>query len=359
MKVFHCTHCRHLVFFENTRCVSCSHVLAFVPELMSMAAMVPLTDGRWRIAGRGSGRRRYHLCRNYSAENVCNWALAAEEPQALCESCRLTQVIPNLGVEGNRDAWFKLEAAKRRLLYSLKQLHCPIESRAQDPGGGLAYRFLSDADADSPVLTGHGDGIVTVNIAEADDAERERRRLQLGEPYRTLLGHFRHEVGHYYWDRLVRRGERLESFRQLFGDERADYGAALKRHYDQGGPAADWRQYYVSAYAASHPWEDWAESWAHYLHMSDMLETAAECGLSLTPRNRDEPVLLRPRSGTGEPFERLIASWFPLTYVLNNLNRSMGLADGYPFVLSTPAIAKLRFVHDIIAGAQAAAAATA
>jgi hypothetical protein len=351
MKVFHCSHCRQLVFFENTQCVNCGHTLAFVPELSAMAAMAPLADGRWRIAGRGGGRGRYRPCANYRTEIICNWVVPATDPQSLCVSCRLTQVIPNLTIEGNREAWFKLESAKRRLIYSLMQLRCPIESRAQDPEHGLAYEFLSDTAADSPVMTGHAHGVVTVNVAEADDAERERRRQQLGEPYRTLLGHFRHEVGHYYWERLVRRGDRLEQFRSLFGDERADYAQALQQHYQQG-PPTDWAQRFVSAYAASHPWEDWAESWAHYLHMSDMLETAAECGLSLTPRSRDEPVLLRARSGTSEPFERLISSWFPLTYILNNLNRSMGLADGYPFVLSTPVIAKLRFVHDIIVGAK-------
>ena len=276
--------------------------------------------------------------------------MPAEDPQPLCESCRLTQVIPNLTVNGNRGAWFKLEAAKRRLIYSLRQLHVPIESRLDNPEHGLSYEFLSDADSKTPVLTGHAHGVITVNITEADDAERERRRLEMGEPYRTLLGHFRHEIGHYYWERLIHHSSRIEQFRALFGDERADYAAALKAHY-HGGPPADWEQRFVSAYAASHPWEDWAESWAHYLHMTDMLETAADCGLSLTPQRRDEPTLLRARSGTEAPFERLVADWIPLTYLLNNLNRSMGLVDGYPFVLTAPAIAKLRFVHDIIVGA--------
>jgi hypothetical protein len=348
MKVFHCSHCRHVVFFENTHCVNCGHTLAYVPNLSAVVAMEPLADGLWRMPVRAPARRRYRLCQNYAQENICNWAVAAEDPQRLCESCRLTQVIPNLAIDGNREAWFKLEAAKRRLIYSLMQLGCPIETRLDNPAGGLAYEFLSDADAESPVLTGHAHGVVTVNIAEADDAERERRRLQMGEPYRTLLGHFRHEVGHYYWERLVHHNSsRLEQFRSLFGDERAHYAAALHAYY-QNGPPVNWAQSFVSAYASSHPWEDWAESWAHYLHMSDMLETAADCGLSLIPRRRDEPVLLRTRSGTEQPFERLIASWFPLTYILNNLNRSMGLADGYPFVLSMPAIDKLRYVHDVI-----------
>jgi hypothetical protein len=339
------------VFFENTRCINCGHSLAYVPELARMAALEPAGTELWRVPARSLARHRYRLCDNYSRENVCNWAMPADDPQRLCESCRLTRLLPDLSVPGNREAWFRLETAKRRMLYTLMQLRCPIESRAEDARQGLVYEFRSDSAGS--VLTGHASGVITLNIAEADDAERERRRLQLHEPYRTLLGHFRHEVGHYYWQRLIDNSPRLESFRGVFGDERADYAAALKRHYEQG-PPGDWQQRFVSAYATAHPWEDWAESWAHYLHMTDMLETAAACGLSLRPSRRDEPALARARSGTDEPFEWLIGSWFPLTYILNNLNRSMGLADGYPFVLSTPAIAKLRFVHDTIIATQIA-----
>lgn len=330
------------MFFENTQCVSCGYQLGFVPDLTLMAAGQPHVDGQWRTELPEASRRRFRACRNYSEQNVCNWLVPDEDPQPFCESCRLTRVIPNLARPGNHAAWFKLEAAKRRLLYSLRQLHCPIEK--------ISYHFLSDEYAAEPVLTGHARGVITVNIAEADDAERERRRQQMREPYRTLLGHFRHEIGHYYWERLISSSARLEPFRALFGDERADYAAALQVHYEQG-PPPDWAQRFVSSYAAAHPWEDWAESWAHYLHMTDMLDTAADCGLSLSPEQRDEPTLARASSGPSKPFERLIADWFPLTYLLNNLNRSMGLADGYPFVLSTPAIAKLRFVHDTIAGA--------
>jgi len=109
----------------------------------------------------------------------------------------------------------------------------------------------------------------------------------------------------------------------------------------------------VSAYASAHPWEDWAETWAHYLHMIDTLETAATCGVSLKPNRRDEPALARvPEAVTANSsFDGLLASWFPVTYLLNNLNRGMGLADAYPFVLAPPAIEKLRFVHDLVADA--------
>jgi hypothetical protein len=227
-----------------------------------------------------------------------------------------------------------------------------VQNKTDDPEHGLAYKFLADLDTPgaAPVLTGHANGVITLNVAEADDVERERQRLQLHEPYRTLLGHFRHEVGHYYWDLLIKDTPWIDTFRALFGNERQDYAQALQDHYNQG-PPQDWQQQFVSAYASAHPWEDWAETWAHYLHMTDTLETAAACGLSLRPQRSDEPTLKTapaPDSLYARSFDQLIDNWFPLTYVLNNLNRGLGLPDGYPFVLSTPAIDKLRFVHDTI-----------
>jgi len=166
-----------------------------------------------------------------------------------------------------------------------------------------------------------------------------------------LLGHLRHEIGHYYWTRLIEGSGRHEQFREVFGDEREDYTSALQRHYQQG-PSPEWPQQFVSAYASAHPWEDWAETWAHYLHMVDTLETAAACGVSLRPRRRDEPALAHVPAeeiAAEASFDRLMTSWFPVTYLLNTLNRGLGLADAYPFVLSAPAIEKLRFVHDTIA----------
>jgi hypothetical protein len=170
------------------------------------------------------------------------------------------------------------------------------------------------------------------------------------EPYRTILGHFRHEIGHYYWDRLIKESPRQAGFRTLFGDEQEDYNAALKRHHEQG-PSADWANSFVSAYASAHPWEDWAESWAHYMHITDTLETAVACGLSLRPKRSDEPAMKPNINVVGKrtpAFEQIIERWFPLTYVLNNLNRGMGLADAYPFVLPPPALEKLRFIHQVI-----------
>ena len=212
---------------------------------------------------------------------------------------------------------------------------------------GLAFEFRAEAPGEA-VLTGHANGLITINIAEADDAIREQRRANLQEAYRTLLGHFRHESGHYYWDRLVSNSGHIDAFRALFGDERQDYSATLQRHYHQGAPG-NWQANFISAYASSHPWEDWAESWAHYLHMIDVAETAVSCGLTLRPRHPNDPLLEPdPKLLRCRQFEPVMDAWFAVTYVLNNLNRSLGQQDAYPFVLSDPAIDKLRFVHRVI-----------
>lgn len=358
MKVFRCDHCRQLVFFENVRCVACGHALAFLPDLGVVGSLDPAAGGTFTTPI-ARAATPYRLCANYVGNDVCNWAVPAADPDPLCRACRLTRVIPDLDPPGNREKWYKVEVAKRRLLYTLMALKLPTATKDEDAAGGLAFEFKADpADPAAPrVLTGHADGVITLNIAEADDAERERVRAHFGEPYRTLVGHFRHESGHYYWDRLVKDSPRLDAFRAAFGDERADYGEALKAHHSTG-PAADWRDRFVTAYASVHPWEDWAETWAHYLHMVDSLETAAACGVRLRPPRAGDPALRTipdPVDDEFEPFDELMASWYPLTYLLNNLNRGLGLPDGYPFVLSTPAVEKLRFVHETIWAARGAA----
>jgi len=354
MKIFHCDHCGHLLFFENTECVSCRHRVAYLPDLRLVGSLDPDGTDKWRSPLARAAEGGYRLCQNYAVEAVCNWAVPAADDNPLCASCRTTRVIPNLADPANRAAWYRLEAAKRRLLFTLIELGVPIPNRLDDPERGLTFEFLGDADRDAPVMTGHADGVITVNIAEADDAERERRRTAMYEPYRTLLGHMRHESGHYYWDRLIAATIEIDEFRSLFGDERADYAAALSAYYDNGAPA-DWQERFVSMYATAHPWEDFAETWAQYLHMVDTLETAAACGLSLTPRRRDEPTaatIPEPVSPQPAAFSALIESWFPLTYVLNNLNRGLGHPDAYPFVLSPSAVAKLKFVDDVVGRAK-------
>ncbi len=343
--------CGRPVFFRNTLCMACQSPLGYLP---SRLALLPLTPGsgpgRWRVAGDASEYRR---CANVETPAGCNWLLGADEAQTLCVACRLNRTIPDLADADNQRYWAAIEVAKRRLVSQLLALGLPVRSRlAEDPERGLMFDFLRSAADGKRVLTGHASGLITLNVEEADDARREKIRHELREPYRTLLGHFRHEVGHYYWDRLVGSSRWLDPFRTLFGDERADYAAALKANYDHG-PPADWATRYISSYASTHPWEDWAETWAHYLHVVDSLGTALSFGLDAEDLEADlEPFtpadLYAPDAPDAVRFLSMLNGWIEMTMVLNELARSMGQQDFYPFVMSRPVVAKLQFVHIVV-----------
>jgi hypothetical protein len=353
MKTFHCNRCQQHVFFENVKCESCAALLGYDPALSEVSAFEPDADGLWRSLHPDAHGSLFKQCGNYALENVCNWMIPADSPETLCDACQLTHTIPSLAQPENRVYWYRLETAKRRLLYTLSALGLKVETRKQNPTGGLQFDFMEDEGPGKKVITGHDNGLITMNIAEADDAYRERTREAMGEPYRTLLGHFRHEIGHYYFDQLITGSQWEEPFRALFGDERADYGVAMQTHYDNGAPA-DWAEAHVSAYATMHPWEDWAETWAHYLHIIDTVDTAAACGLELNPEGDNEPTLTDTVPLENETFSGLMRRWFPLTYALNSLNRSLGLADAYPFTLAPKVVDKLRFVHRVIASSSEA-----
>ena len=355
MRVFNCDHCGHVVFFDSVQCLHCGSTLAFLPDSFTIAALVPVPEegaGLWRrVDPRGDGLqsgRRYRMCRNHTTYQACNFALPAHHPGDLCVSCCQTRVLPDLSHAPNVRRWKQIEAAKRQLFYTLARL-----GLEPAPGGaGPVFEFLADVPGGPPILTGHLGGTITLNIAEADDDERARRRIALGEPYRTLIGHLRHESGHFYWDQLVRDGGRLESFREVFGDERQDYAAALQAHYARGTANADWAARHVSAYAAAHPWEDWAETWAHYLHLIDTLDTALSTGMAASevdlitdPFGPQALWQERPDDAPDQDFLALMNGWVELTSILNELSRSMGQSDFYPFVLSAEAVRKLHFVH--------------
>jgi len=354
MKTFHCQFCGHPVFFENVQCLQCGSALAFLPDRLNMAPVEEVPgegEGLWRPRARGSkaSALRYRLCHNHTTQNACNFAVPAADPNRLCVSCRLTRVLPDLSVPENPLRWYRLEVAKRRLFYTLAKLGLVAANPTGGGADGPVFEFLADLPG-QPVMTGHAQGVITLNIAEADDAERVRRREEMHEPYRTLLGHLRHESGHYYWDRLVDEGGRTESFRQVFGDEQQDYQQALQAHYARGGTVPDWQDSFVSQYASAHPWEDFAETWAHYLHMVDLLETAASYNTRLRIPGQELEVeeVVNPLE-TGYPdFDTLVEQWVPLTLLLNSLNRSLGQEDAYPFALSAGALDKLRYVHDVI-----------
>ena len=348
MKLFSCSSCGQVVFFENVVCERCNHALGFEPQSMEMLALEQ-AEGMWHEAGT-HGAATWKYCANY-AHGVCNWLLEASNGEAFCAACRHNLVIPDLTNPGNVALWQKMEQAKRRLFYTILRLKLPLITRMEHPEG-LGFEFLT-AQVGEQVLTGHEDGLITIALVEADDSEREKRRHAMGEPYRTLLGHFRHEVGHWYWDRLVRDGGALEACRAVFGNDAEDYGEALKRHY-ANGPRPNWQNDFVSSYAGAHAWEDFAETWAHYFHIVDTLETGGDWGIALKPHADTSGLLtnqLDMRVFDGDtPIATIAAAWLPLALALNSFNRSLGHQDLYPFVLSPTVVAKLGFIHDLVHG---------
>jgi hypothetical protein len=346
MKLFECQNCGQPLYFENTRCESCGLPLGYLPVKETVTALVEGEGGLLALADAG---RPHRYCAN-EQYGVCNWLILAESPDTFCAACRHNRMIPDLSVPENVANWRKVEVAKHRLFYTLLKLRLPLTTRNDEPDAGLAFDFLAPSPPGGPpVITGHASGLITINLAEANDAERERQRAKMREPYRTLLGHFRHEVAHYYWDHLVKDSPSLQEFRELFGDERQDYGEALKRHYAEG-PPSNWVDQYVTTYASVHPWEDFAETWAHYFHMVDTLETASAFGLRVRPkvaRGADLATAIDfdPHNAA---MDRIVDSWLPLTFAVNSINRSMGIADLYPFVIAPTVIIKLAFVHDRI-----------
>lgn len=347
MKLFTCMKCGNLLYFENSVCLKCGHTLGFDAEKLDLITLTVAGDNGVYAAVIDQ-RIRYRLCQN-AVHGTCNWLIPEYFHSSFCIACQLNRTIPSL-TDQNRDRWDRIEIAKHRLVYSLLRLRLPFKPKQDAQGDGLAFDFLADAPLEDRVLTGHDNGVITLNIEEADEDERVRNKLDLGEKYRTLLGHFRHEIGHYYWDVLINGSVRLQSFRQLFGDETYDYKGALQAYY-RNGPSYDWSDNYISPYATAHPWEDWAETWSHYLHMMDTLESAYHFGLRVHPAkpagtiNLDVEIDLDPYVIVD--FHQVFRIWLPLTFAVNSLSRSMGHADFYPFVIAPQVVRKLAFIHDV------------
>ncbi|AZD84831.1 MULTISPECIES: zinc-binding metallopeptidase family protein [Pseudomonas] len=350
-KVWLCR-CGQSLFFRNSQCLACLAALGYQPEQSRLSSLQPGPEVDTWLLDVDPQAGLFRRCANLDTPAACNWLLPAYGAGTLCMACRLNRTIPDLGVVENPERWRKVEIAKRRLVAQLMSLGLPLIAKSEDEEAGLAFDFLGvDRQGKAP-MTGHANGLITLDIKEADDAYREQVRVQMREPYRTLLGHFRHEVGHYYWDRLIANSHWLEPCRALFGDERASYAEALDRHYQQGAPN-DWSQAYVSAYATMHPWEDWAETWAHYLHMMDAVDTALGFGMSAREMDFDyQPfpldTLYDPQHPGGPAFLSFVNAWIELAGMLNELSRSMGQPDFYPFILPPAVIAKLHFIHLVI-----------
>ncbi|PZX54563.1 hypothetical protein LV84_02716 [Algoriphagus ratkowskyi] len=344
MKIFECGNCSHTLFFENLRCEKCGHLTGYSNTTATMLTFEPNTYSL--ISDRNGQEFNYCLNKEFG---VCNWLLPAENESEFCPACELNRTIPDLSDDENFQKWQKLEVAKHRLVYQLLALGLAIPPQETNPEIGLCFDFISK-QGNTKIMTGHAHGVITILLSEADSVHREQMRKQLSEPYRTLIGHFRHEVGHYFWDRLVATNQGvLSDFRVLFGDEQVEYGASLKTYYQNGAPA-NWQDAFISQYATSHPWEDWAETWAHYLHIMDMTETAYYFGISVQPilngDNMAGSVDFDPY--TISDFNTIYNSWAPISFAINSLNRSMGIPDAYPFVVSPAVVDKMKFIHRLI-----------
>lgn len=328
MRLFSCPVCHQQVYFDNTVCLACGSEIAFAPECLQMVAL----------------STAHRTCVQRQTAEACNWAIVAADPIERCRSCRLTGALSAVGVEPLRS---RAEAAKRQVLYTLLQLGVPFAAKlSEDDRQGLRFVWGVPGPGPSMLTTGHHNGTIVLNLNEADDAHREATRVSFGEPQRTVLGHLRHELSHYFFQRFIEGRPEIASFRDSFGDERADYAAALQQHYERG-PAADWQQRFVSAYASAHPWEDWAETCAHYLLMVEAVDTAAAWGLQLSSSGG---MHVQPdHAAAMAPVQRLVVDhWLPMARFLNAMSRSLGLADSYPYLLPPPVLGKLSFVQNIL-----------
>ena len=365
------------MFFENYHCANCGANLGFVPAAQEMFAFdsrsAAQPDGAPWLPAAGLIGAALRPCANRRPHGLCNWMLDDGDPQALCRSCRLTRMIPSLDTAANVGRWQRIERAKRRLMFTLLGLGLapepkagaddtrgpgPVEPRGPGPvePHGLEFLLLENVADGAAVFTGHDRGTITLNVSEADDDARETTRVQLGEPARTLLGHLRHEVAHYLQYRWINGTPAMDRCRALFGDEQVNYAQAMQRHYAEG-PPVDWQQHFVSAYASSHPWEDWAETCAHYLLALDAVQTASAWGLSLAGGPAEAAPDTTDLTRHAPMGNLVLQQWLPVAQFLNAMSRSIGLPDSYPYQLPPDVVTKMAGVHELLAAAHVTEAA--
>lgn len=335
MRRFYCQ-CGQEIFFENTYCNACGTQLGFDPK-QQMLFSLENNGNNWQRYKKQT--QQFRFCAHRHHEMACNWLIDANSTDQQCMSCQLTRKIPNQTNANNVRRWSILESAKRRMIYGLLRLNLPIPSRDKKGAKGLVFDFLEDQRSNPEIKekhinSGHKNGVITMNVAEADGSYREATREAMNEAYRSLLGHFRHEIGHFYFSGLILNTVNYNEFELVFGDSGRDYQAALK-HYYNDGPATHWQQHFISAYASSHPLEDWAETWAHYMLMSETVETAVAFGVV-------------PMVDSENHFDVWINVWLQLVVVMNALNRSIGNSDAYPFVVTETVRSKLKFIHELV-----------
>jgi hypothetical protein len=371
MKTFKCDCKAHqILFFESSLCVACERVVG-LDDKFNKVEPYDLDESCGQYFKASEPDVRYQKCDNHADYKTCTGMVNLStfvpvegEKEVLCFACRFNEIIPDLSILEHIPLWKKMEVAKRRALYTLKAMKLPLETIAQNPKSGLSFDFTTDRDVNDhfastlknqqAVLTGHDSGHITINLAEADDVARSHAKLAMGEKYRTLLGHFRHELGHYYFDKLIAGSPQKHALcKQYFGDDELSYKDAMDKHYKEGAPE-NWRNAYISEYATMHAYEDWAETWSHYMHIMDTLETAKNfsiTGSTIGNAEETEEVedLTLPQDAyffsAQTSITNILDTWMDFAIILNSLNRSMGMSDAYPFVLTQPVRTKLAFIH--------------
>jgi len=343
MKVFQCGNCDYPLFFENKECENCGHLSGYRDLDRQMLTFNPLgsslTSDREQL--------EYKYCKNEEYD-VCNWLVPKDSLQDFCRACQLNRTIPNLSDKKNFPKWKNLEIAKHRLIYQLQKVGLDLPSKMTN-AEGLCFDFIKK-NKNPNIMTGHSNGVITILLREADAVLREQAKQDMQERYRTLIGHLRHEVGHYFWEQLIyKEQDILQKFRNIFGNEETNYGDALKTYY-KNGAQDNWRDSYISKYATSHPWEDWAETWAHYLHVMDMVETAHFFGLEVNSKeiSADMKIASSFDPYTVKDFETIISTCVPLSFAVNSINRAMGIPDVYPFVITPAVVNKMKFIHQLL-----------
>ncbi|PLW77234.1 zinc-binding metallopeptidase family protein [Cohaesibacter celericrescens] len=351
MRLYKCDISGMPLYFDSHSSVGANNApVGFAPDTLTAHRLEEVGDGLFKIPGRPIKRWRY--CANAPFDGS-NWLVEADDPNPFAIPARYNRATPNTDSPEGINRFHKLGAAQRHLFYSILRFGLPCPGRREDAQTGLVFDFLEDKVGEDgtliPAITAHENGLISLRAAEADDAVRESVRISMGEPYRTLLGHFRHEMGHFYFAQLVEKNHMLDEARMLFGDERKDYAEALKQNYEQG-PPSDWQERFISTYASCHPSEDFAECWAHYFHIVDTLESVKSFGMSLEPlrhRSLDAELEFDPYASTSA--EELVEVWVPISIALNTFQRSMGQRDMYPFVMPPPVVKKLDFINRLIA----------
>lgn len=374
MKTFQCTCTEQpIIFFESRQCLSCDRVVG-IDDSFDQVEPYEKDPETGLFFKENQPQVHYKKCDNNEEYNACNGMVNLntfvpdpDKDEMLCFGCRFNETVPDLSIVEHIPLWKKMESAKRRALYTLKALPIPLQTTDENPEGGLSFDFITDRnvkdhfasslEGHEKVFTGHDCGHITINLAEADDVARSQTKHAMGERYRTLLGHFRHELGHYYFDQIiVPSPENHALCKQYFGDDELDYQEALKHHYENGSPK-NWRDAFISEYATMHPYEDWAETWAHYMHIIDTLETAQNFSITGSTSNIEAHVeelteLNLPQDACyfsqQTDINSILDTWMEFSVMLNSLNRSMGLADAYPFVLTQAVRTKLSFIHHAI-----------